>query len=60
MNWRRVALAIGGLFLGLILASTLFSVIAMRKRGTCPAVSKGQEILRKAEEEDTQNSEDYL
>ncbi len=53
-------LAIGGVFLGLILISTVFSAIFVRRGGTCPAIVKGQQILKQAEEEDTQNSEEYL
>ncbi len=60
MNWKTVALAIGGLFLGLIVVSTVFSALFIKRRGVCPAVTKGQQILKQAEEQDTDTSEDYL
>ncbi len=60
MNWKKVLMAVGGLFLGLILVSTVFSAIFVRRRGTCPAVVKGQQILKQAEQQDTEDSEELL
>lgn len=53
-------MAIGGLFAGLILASTLAGLLLGRKGGVCPAVRKGQEILRQADLEESSNKDDYL
>jgi hypothetical protein len=60
MNWKAVALGVAGLFLGLILISTITTIIFGRRRGTCPAVAKGQQILKQAEQQNTEDSEDYL
>jgi hypothetical protein len=60
MRWKAVALGVFGLFAGLIVISIVTSLFFGRRGGTCPAVAKGQQILKQAEEQDTQNSEEYL
>ncbi len=60
MNWKAVALGIAGLFVGLIVVSTITTLVFGRRKGTCPAVAKGQQILRQAEKQNTEDSEEYL
>lgn len=60
MNWKSVVIAIGGFILGLILLSTVTSILIRRKVGSCPAIQKGKEILNSTDKDDNDNDSDLL